>query len=182
MSTPTRTVSLLNPVTELPQEFVIGRLGIFKQAAVIKEFASTVLPVLSGIKLGLNGAGSVADLLKSKLDLDLGASASGLSDALSKVDEARLKALFETLFSCVHASGQNGASHLMAGDVIDAALGYSLQNAVSLAWEVAEHNGLPFAAKVREFMGNLSSGTGSEATGTPGSDEQTGSGKPSASN
>lgn len=155
MSTPnTKVVQIVDG--DFSRSFEIRKMNVLKSAMVSKEFAAVVLPVVSGLKVGAQGAdvSTVDSFLKSALTFDVGASVDAVCTALAGMEEAKLEKLLLNLFSTTSAIGLDGVSKVALTDVetISLATEYNHGAVVKLALEVAEHC-LPFGAKVKSLFG-----------------------------
>lgn len=155
MSTPnTRVVQITEG--DYSRSFEIRKMNVLKSAMVSKEFAAVVLPVVSGLKVGAQGAdvSTVDSFLKSALTFDVGASVDAVCSALADMEEAKLEKLLLNLFSTTSAIGLDGVSKVALTDIdtISLATEYNHGAVVKLALEVAEHC-LPFGAKVKSLIG-----------------------------
>jgi hypothetical protein len=141
---------------EFSRSFEIRKMNILKSAMVSKEFAAVVLPVISGLKVGAQGAdtASVDSFLKSALTFDVGASVEAVCEALSDMEEARLEKLLLNLFCTTSVIGHDGSTRLPMSsiDLISKATEYDHGILVKLALEVAEYC-LPFGHKVKSLIG-----------------------------
>ena len=158
MPTPTLPTAKVVQISEgdFSRAFEIRKMNVLKSAMVSKEFASVVLPIVSGLKVGAQGAdvSDVGNFLKSALTFDVGASVEAVCKALGDMEEAKLEKLLLNLFSTTSAIGADGVSKVALTDVetISLATEYNHGAVVKLALEVAEHC-LPFGAKVKSLFG-----------------------------
>ena len=155
MSTPMiKTVQLSEG--EITRTFEIRKMNVLKSAMVSKEFAAVVLPVISGLKVGAQGAdsSSVDSFLKSALSFDVGASVSAVCEALADMEEAKLEKLLLNLFCTTSVVGIDGNTRIpmTSIDLISEATAYEHGLLVKLALEVAEYC-LPFGPKVKSLIG-----------------------------
>lgn len=141
---------------EFSRSFEIRKMNVLKSAMVSKEFAAVVLPVISGLKIGAQGAdtASVDSFLKSALTFDVGASVDAVCSALADMEEAKLEKLLLNLFSTTTVIGADGSSKVALNsiDLISKATEYDHGILVKLALEVAEYC-LPFGHKVKSLIG-----------------------------
>ena len=155
MSTPTPKIVQI-VIGDHTRDFEIRKMNVLKSAMVSKEFAAVVLPVVSGLKVGAQGAdvSDVSSFLKSALTFDVGASVDAVCRALADMEEAKLEKLLLNLFSTTSAIGADGVSKVALSDIeaISMASEYDHGAVVKLALEVAEHC-LPFGAKVKSLFG-----------------------------
>ena len=158
MPTPTHPTAKVVQISDgdFSRAFEIRKMNVLKSAMVSKEFASVVLPVVSGLKVGAQGAdvSTVDSFLKSALTFDVGASVDAVCSALADMEEAKLEKLLLNLFSTTSAIGADGVSKVALTDIetISLATEYNHGAIVKLALEVAEHC-LPFGAKVKSLFG-----------------------------
>lgn len=157
MSTPMRDIpATVVRIPDCDLAFEIRKMNVLKSAMVSKEFAAVVLPVVSGLKVGAQGAdvSTVDSFLKSALTFDVGASVDAVCTALADMEETRLEKLLLNLFSTTSAIGLDGVSKVALSDIdtISKVTGYNHGAVVKLALEVAEHC-LPFGAKVKSLFG-----------------------------
>ena len=155
MSTPTpKTVQIV--IGDHTRDFEIRKMNVLKSAMVSKEFAAVVLPVVSGLKVGAQGAdvSDVSSFLKSALTFDVGASVDAVCHALADMEETKLEKLLLNLFSTTLAIGADGVSKVALSDIeaISMASEYDHGAVVKLALEVAEHC-LPFGTRVKSLFG-----------------------------
>ena len=143
-------------VNEETRTFQIQKMNVLKSAVVSKEFAAVVLPIISGLKVGAQGAdtASVDSFLKSALSFDVGASVNAVCEALATMEEEKLERLLLNLFSTTSVVGIDGTTLLPLNDAttISIATDYDLGNVLKLALEVAEYC-LPFGPKVKSLIG-----------------------------
>ncbi len=135
--------------------FKIKKLPVLKQASVSKTLATTVLPVINGLKVGMAGASgaSMQDFLKSALSFDVGASVEAVCKALGDMDEDKLEALLLGLLSSTSIVTPGGSEEkLDNSQVISYACNDDLSVVVKLAMEVIGYC-LPFGAKVKSLYG-----------------------------
>ena len=155
MSTPNTKVVLISE-GDYSRSFEIRKMNVLKSAMVSKEFAAVVLPVVSGLKVGAQGAdvSTVDSFLKSALTFDVGASVTAVSKALVDMEEAKLERLLLNLFSTTSAIGIDGHSKVALSDIdtLSMATEYNHGAVVKLALEVAEFC-LPFGHKVKSLIG-----------------------------
>ena len=159
MSTPmpqvtTKTVTITEG--EFSRSFEIRKMNALKYILVTKELAATIGPVISGLKIGAQGAdtASVDSFLKSAMTFDVGASVDAVCEALSDMEEAKLEKLLLNLFSTTTVIGADGSSKVALNsiDLISVATEYDHGILVKLALEVAEYC-LPFGHKVKSLIG-----------------------------
>ena len=155
MSTPTPKIVQI-VIGDHIRDFEIRKMNVLKSAMVSKEFAAVVLPVVSGLKVGAQGAdvSDVSSFLKSALTFDVGASVDAVCHALADMEETKLEKLLLNLFSTTSAIGADGVSKVALSDIeaISMASEYDHGAVVKLALEVAEHC-LPLGPKVKSLFG-----------------------------
>jgi hypothetical protein len=134
--------------------FKIKKLPVLKQASVSKTLATTVLPVINGLKVGMVGASSASmqDFLKSALSFDVGASVEAVCKALGDMDEEKLEALLLGLLSTTYLVKRDTEERLDSSLFISYACNDDLSVVVKLAMEVIGYC-LPFGAKVKSLYG-----------------------------
>ena len=135
--------------------FKIRKLSVLKQASVSKSLATTILPVINGLKVGAVGGsgGSMQEVLKSALSFDVGASVEAVCKALGDMDEETLERLLLSLLSSTSVIGAQGDEvKLDNTQVVSYACGDDLAVTVKLAMEVIAYC-LPFGAKVKSLYG-----------------------------
>ena len=155
MSTPMpKSVQIV--VNGEPRTFQIRKMNVLKSAAVSKELAAVILPIISGLKVGAQGANtaSVDSFLKSALTFDVGSSVEAVAKALTDMEEAKLEKLLLNLFSTTSVVGKDGSTVLPLGDIetVSIATDYDHEAVLKLALEVAEYC-LPFGAKAKSLIG-----------------------------
>lgn len=159
MSTPMisdnmKTVTLTEG--DVRRTFEIRKMNVLKSAMVSKEFAAIVLPVISGLKVGAQGAdtATVDSFLKSALSFDVGASVNAVCVALADIEETKLEKLLLNLFCTTVVIGTDGSSRipLSSIDLISKATEWEYNLLVKLALEVAEYC-LPFGHKAKSLIG-----------------------------
>lgn len=158
MSTPMISTAKVVTITEgdFSRDFEIRKMNFLKSAVVSKEFTTIVLPVVTGLKVGAQGAdvSDVGSFLKSALTFDVGASVTAVSKALADMEESKLEKLLLNLFSTTSAIGIDGHSKVALSDIdtLSMATEYNHGAVVKLALEVAEHC-LPFGPMVKSLIG-----------------------------
>ena len=141
---------------EFSRSFEIRKMNALKYILVTKELAATIGPVISGLKIGAQGAdtASVDSFLKSALTFDVGVSVKAVCSALADMEEAKLEKLLLNLFSTTTVIGADGSSKVALNsiDLISVATEYDHGILVKLALEVAEYC-LPFGHKAKSLIG-----------------------------
>jgi len=135
--------------------FKIRKLPVLKQASVSKMLATTVLPVISGLKVGMAGASgaTVGDMLKSAVSFDIGSSVNAVCTALTDMDEDKMEKLLLSLFATTSVRGTNGDDEFLDNSgIISHVCNDDLAVVVKLAMEVIGYC-LPFGAKVKSLYG-----------------------------
>lgn len=135
--------------------FKIKKLSVLKQASVSKSLATTILPVINGLKVGAVGGsgGSMQEVLKSALSFDVGASVEAVCKALGDMDEEVLERLLLSLLSSTYVVKGNAEEKLDSAVFISAVCNDDLAVTVKLAMEVIAYC-LPFGAKVKNLYGH----------------------------
>jgi hypothetical protein len=135
--------------------FKIRKLPVLKQASVSKMLATTVLPVINGLKVGMAGASgaSVQDFLKSAVSFDIGSSVDAVCKALGDMDDEKMEKLLLSLFATTSVIGAGRDEVLLdQSAVISYACNDDLAVTMQLAMEVIGYC-LPFGAKVKSLYG-----------------------------
>lgn len=158
MSTPITSKQVILESNGTTFKYNLTRMSPFRIMALSARITKTLLPVLSGLKVGMSeqmsqvlGNGGITSILKmetkdlaSLVKFDAGKSIEAMCASLGDLDEATVEALFIDLFSGVQLKAESG--DLLPLDRVSMGIttGYDMGLMVRLAVEVLEFNQFPF--------------------------------------
>ena len=164
MSTPmidTHTVTL-TASNGVQRTFEMRRLGVLKIAALSMKISSKILPLFSGLKVGMDDDtakafedGGIKGLLGASVKFDGAKAVESLCGSLESLDEEVLTKIACDLFSMTSCYGVDGLTKIPVDrNSLSIVTEYDLGLMLRLAVEVVEFNQFPFiGSRAKELIG-----------------------------